>query len=166
MTRHLRFLIWTALGGVIATSACKDSGGPSADASAEQYTTWPDGHTFALVDYCLPVLPLSDSGRFCPSNADEAIAIASSGVDGGFNTTPRVYACAEPLIGYAPYLGRSCYYDRQSRLLVSVSVGKDTPSECADSPEHDTASFTYAVYGRFVACSPPDSKSLDASVDD
>jgi hypothetical protein len=118
-------------------SACKDSGGPSADALAERYTTWPDGHTFALVDYCLPVLPLSDSARFCPSSADEAIAIAASGVDGGPSMKPRVYACAEPLIAYAPTVGRSCFYDRLSRLLVSVVVGNDTPSECADSPEHD-----------------------------
>jgi len=51
-------------------------------------------------------------------------------------------------------------------LLVSVSVGNDTPGECANSPERDTASFTYAVYGTFVACSHTDSKSLDASVDD
>jgi len=163
---HLRFLVWTALCGVIAVSACKNSGGPSADASAERYTTWPDGHTFALVDYCLPILPLSDQQRFCPSNVDEAIAIVLSGVDGGPYMTPRVYACAEPLIGYSPYVGRSCYYDRQSRLLVSVVVGNDTPTECADSPEHDTASFIYAVYGRLVACSHTDSKSLDAGVDD
>ena len=105
---HLRFLVWTALCGVIAVSACKDSGGPSADASAERYTTWPDGHTFALVDYCLPVLPLSDQERFCPSNVDEAIALALSGVDGGLYATPRVDACAEPLIRYAPNVGRSC----------------------------------------------------------
>jgi hypothetical protein len=132
------------------------------------YTMSPDGHRLAIVDYCLPVLPLSSKPKVCPTSLDEATTAVDAGQDA---SSAFISECAEGLVVYSPYgwtLGWSvvCYYDPPSRALVAALAGTDTPTECTGSPEANTAAFVAQVYGRMVVCSPIRPLGIDASTVD
>jgi hypothetical protein len=142
-----------------------DSGTVSHDAAKDRHTfSIPDGRQFTMVDYCLPVLPLSSQSGGCPADLDEAIAVARAARDA---SPASMGGCAEGWVYYwpqGPTLGwaSACYYDTQSRQLVSVLSGSDTPSECIRSPEPNTAAFIANVYGRPVTCSYVPTVGFDA----
>ena len=136
-----------------------------------RYTTSPDGRQFLLVDYCLPILPLANGSRYCPITLDEAIASSRPGLDGGLpGAHPTIDRCLEPVVVYSPYgpslgWGEACYYDSQSRQLISVTTGTDTPEECVGSPMPNTAAYVSSVYGQLVKCSWLGQIAVDAGVD-
>jgi hypothetical protein len=137
--------------------------------SVDRYTfTIPDGRQFTMVDYCLPIRPLSSRPAACATGLDDAIAAAQMRADAG---RLSMWSCREGLVGYRPTgsglgWGSTCYYDVTSRALVAVISGSDTLTECIGSPEPNSAAFAAEVYGRTVTCSSTDGLRLDAgSVD-
>ena len=152
-----------------ATPDAIDTGTGSYDAGKDRNTfTIPDGRRFTMVDYCLPILPLSSNRGGCPADLDQAIAAVQTGRDA---SQPTLSGCGSNLFVYLPHgpsLGwtSACYFDTASRQLVAVMSGSDTPTECIDSAEPDTAAFLAQVYGRYVTCPYTSPFSLDAGATD
>jgi hypothetical protein len=152
------------VGSIVDLGAAPYDGG-----SVDRYTfTIPDGRQFTMVDYCLPIRPLSSHPAECSTALDDAIADAQMHADAG---RLSMWSCREGLVGYRPKgtglgWGSTCYYDVSSRALVAVISSSDTLTECTGSPEPNTAAFAAEVYGRTVTCSSTDGLRLDAgSVD-